>query len=271
MTSEAVRRPALSEAWRFGERNLFAAITILCLLGGSLAAIAVLMLTNKPDTFERVGAGLIGTFAGALIGTSITILVDRRLQRGPLSQMVMILEDTLSSTMRSAERDLAGLRTRWHHYHLTVIKGQPKWRYEMFEFAGDASIGSLSTTVTSIDPDGESHEYRIEAAVRGARLIVTHTPLRGREAPVVEIFPHMLYEFTGVHAGVGIIQTWDRDEVLTPTLFSHTPLCDISEPGFVDTELAACLNDYWNDAFGDLGRLLRPIEAHGLRGGADGR
>jgi hypothetical protein len=142
-----------------------------------------------------------------------------------------------------------------------VIEGQPKWRYEIFHFDSDVSIGSLTTMVASRDPDGEPHDYRIDAAVRGSRLILTQTALQGQEAPMVEIFPYILHDFRTTHAGVGIVQTWDGVEILSSALLSRRPLCDVSESDSLNEDQAKHLTELWESTFGDFGRLLRTTEA----------
>ncbi|HEX3691757.1 MAG TPA: hypothetical protein VHU13_00290 [Solirubrobacteraceae bacterium] len=231
------------------------------MLGVALATVALLLLAGKPTSLDRVLAGLIGALAGAVVGSSLTILIDKRLQRGPVSQMLEVLEKTLGSTMTSVESDLAGLRTVWHHYHLTVVKGTPTWRYEIFNFDRDLSIGSLTASVASRDSDGEPHDYRIDAAVRGSRLILTQTALQGQEAPMVEIFPYILHDFRTTHAGVGIVQTWDGIEILSSALLSRRPLFEGSEADVISDEQSRHLTALWEEIFGDFGKFLRTTEA----------
>lgn len=249
--------PSAIDSWELGENNLLVAIIILFVLGIALASIALLLLTGKPSSLTRIIAGLLGAFAGSVIGATMTILIDKRLQRGPLSQMLLVLERTVGSTMTSPEGDLAALRTLWHHYHLTLIDGQPTWRYSLFRFDEYPSIGSLTTRIVLNDAEGEPHEYRIEAAVRGSRLIVTQTPMQGQEAPAIEVYPHILHDFRRVHAGLGIMQTWDGDEIFSPVLLSHVPLCEITSVGPIDQAGATCLASHWEKTFAPLGKLLR--------------
>jgi hypothetical protein len=255
--SRRTRRPGIIDSWQFGEKNLLWAILILFVLGITSAAIALLLLSGKPSSLTRVVAGLVGALAGAVIGATMTILIDKRVQQGPLSQMLQLLERTIDSTMTSPERDLAGLRTVWHHYHLTLIDGHPTWRYSIFRFDEDLSIGSLTSRIINDDPEGEPHEYRVDAAVRGSRLIVTQTPLRGQEAPAVEIFPHILQDFRRIHAGLGVMQTWDGDEIFGPVLLSHASLCDEPTAGSMSRADARHLTTLWEKTFAPLGELLR--------------
>lgn len=245
------------EGWRIGEVSLLWAVSILLALGLALAAIGLLMLTGVPSTSLRVIAGLVSATAGGIIGASLSILVSRSLDYSALAQMRLTLERTVRSSLTAPEREIATLRHVWHHYHLTLVDGQPTWRYGLFRFDNHATIGSLTADVSVPDAQRSDvmHPYRIDAATRGSRLVLTQTALHGGEAPAVEVFPHVDHQFQHVHTGVGIVQTWDGKEALVPVLMSRQAIVD-ALPGSVEGAAATALDERWRDRAGGLIRLL---------------
>jgi hypothetical protein len=231
-------------------------------LGVTLALAALLLLSGTPSTSARIASGLISSLAGGIIGASLSILVNRSFDYSALARMRLTLERTISSTLTAPEHEISDLRVAWHQYHLTVVEGRPKWTYTAVPFDNNAAIGSLTADVGVLDArsPGVTHVYRMEAATRGARLILTELALRGDEAPAVSVFPHIRHGFRSVHAGFAVLQTWDGDEVLTPTLLSQHPLIPTGEPGLVGADGAVTLDAEWREALGSV-RVLLPAGA----------
>lgn len=239
-----------------GERGIVVAIVLLLALGGALAAVALLLLAGRPSTLVRLTSALVGAFAGGVIGACLSILVSRALDYSALAQMRQTLERTVASSLTSPDHDLERLRRVWHHYHTTLVDGRTTWRYTVFRFDNHATVGSLVADVSEIAADGSTHSYHVAAAARGSRLILVQTTFHGKEAPAIEVFPHLLYDFRPVHAGVGVMQSWDSDEVLSSILLSHRPLTDAEEPGSLSASDAAKLDAIWRESFTAVRDLL---------------
>jgi hypothetical protein len=203
-------------------------------------------------------SAVIGALAGGIVGATLSILVSRALDYGPLAQMQATLERTATSTLTAPESELQGLRRVWHHYHQTLVDGKATWRYGIFSFDNHGSAGALTADVAYDDvaDTNRKHVYRLDAATRGPRLILVQTPLQGAEAPTVEIFPHVRHGFRDRHAGIGVVQTWDGREVLSATLLSVRALTSNRRPGTVDPREAQALDDAWATAFQELAQLL---------------
>jgi hypothetical protein len=240
------------EAWRLSERNLLLGVGALLALGIALGAIAFLVVGQKPSISGRVGSGIAGSFAGALVGTSMTILLSRLLDHSPLAQVRELLARSIGSSMTSAEGDVSPLRATWHHYYTTLIDGQMTWRYNRIAFGIASGVGTLSTETLIEAPDGIAHPYRVEAAVRGPRLILTQTALHGKESAAVEVFPHIGFGFRTVHAGVGLMQSWDGSEIAARCIMSRQPLAQSSEVSAVEETGFAALDAAWESAFAGI-------------------
>lgn len=253
--SHRERKGGAHDAWQLSEANLLWGVVVLLALGMALAVIALLLATHHPSTVVRVASAIAGALAGGLIGTSVTILVHRRLDYSPLTQVRVLLEQTIESSMTSAEDDVGPVRTTWHHYYQSLIDRQVIWRYHVMTFGQAVGIGSLSTQSAISDPQGVPHVYRVEGAVRGPRLILTLLPLHGRESAAVEIFPHFLYEFRTLHAGVGLMQTWDGGEIVGRCLLSQAPVIPTDDT-LVPREHLAQLDASWRKAFSGVRNAL---------------
>lgn len=250
------------DGWRFSESNLMWGVVMLLALGSALAVIALLLAGRHPSTLVRISAGIVGALAGALVGASVTIVVHKRLNHSPLTQVRLLLERTVDSSMTSPEAEIADLRTTWHHYYRTLINQRSVWRYNTISFSRAPGVGSLSTETTLADPRETLHRYMIEAAVRGPRLIISQTPLHGREAATIEVYPHILYKFLAVHAGVGLMQTWDGDEITSRCILSQQPLIQPTEKHAVPDCHFSELDDAWELAFAHIqDSLTHPAEA----------
>ncbi len=243
-----VQRHQSDDPWQLSERNLLWGVTVLLALGIAMALIALLLAADHPSTAGRAASAIAGAFAGALIGTSVTILVHRRLDYSPITQVRLLLEQTIESSMTSSEDDVSPVRTTWHHYYHSLIDHQIVWRYHTISFNEAVGIGSLSTQAAISDPEGTPHMYRVEGAVRGPRLILTLVPLHGRESAAVEVFPHFLYEFRSLHAGVGLMQTWDGDEIVGRCLLSQSSIIEGNDSRVPDGSVAQ-LEARWEKAF----------------------
>ncbi|HET6449575.1 MAG TPA: hypothetical protein VFG31_10750 [Conexibacter sp.] len=245
-------------AWKLGERRLAAMLVLLFVLGAVLVTLALVLVAGRPSTSTRVIAGLLGALAGGLIGATISTLVGRSLNYGPITQVRTMLERTIVSTLTSHEHELSPLRERWHHYHLTIVDGRETWRYTPLPFDRDVAVGSLAADAPVADPlDAEiAHFYRVEAGARGPRVLLTQTSIGSKEAPGIEIFPQVLYDLRQVHAGVAVIHTWDGHDALAPALLSRNRLVPTEIAGSVPACDAAQLSRRWADDFRRVHNLL---------------
>lgn len=233
-------------------------LLLLLGLGLTLAAIALLLLRSDPGEGERVVSGLIGALAGGLIGASVSNLVNEQYGQPVLDEIQSLLAQTSASAVTSPESSLQHFRKRWHHYHRTMIDGNPTWRYAQVPFDNHSAVGALTAEVPVIDVNGDRppHMYKTNAAVWDRRLIILQTRVEGEEAALVEIFPNVA-AVQKVHAGVAVMQSWSGNDVLSPTLISSSPLLEAQEEGsIVDSDRAQKLAELWNTHFAAVQRLL---------------
>jgi hypothetical protein len=263
----ANRPPSSTDGWPAAERGLERSVVLLLALGVALAAIALLLLTDDPSTVMRVSSAMIGALAGGIVGASLSAVVNRSLDYAPLAQMRSILERTTTSRLSAPEHEVRDLRRVWHHYHQTLIAGRVTWRYGVLRFDNHAAIGTLTADLAHADVEhgGTTHVYRVDAATRGPRMILVQSPLQGTEAPALEVFPHLLYEFRRVHAGIGVMQTWDGQEVLSATLLSPRPLTAARRAGSIPAAEAERLDHIWHAAFASIRSLVPPQALTGER------
>jgi hypothetical protein len=96
---------------------------------------------------------------------------------------------------------------------------------------------------------GVEHTYVAEAALRDDRLIIIERPLSSRESCIIEVYPSFGQALRGTHSGVGILETWDGDEVLHPRMMSSRPLVGSETEGTLDATLWSHCDDAWRSGF----------------------
>ncbi|MER5940766.1 hypothetical protein ABT121_25955 [Streptomyces sp. NPDC001928] len=187
--------------------------------------------------------GLGGGFVGAITATYlVSASVRRQSQR-----MTDVLEESLTSTLRSDNARLASARRPWHHYFLTTLRGQYVWRYEQYPFHLSAHVSSLSTEIDVQSDSGLTHRYLVEAFVRHERLAILSRKV-GDEANIfVEIYPQFDGELSEFF-GVGIVRTWDATNIVTKVILSRAPLVSGTD-GTLTQEDFVELDRIWEQGF----------------------
>jgi hypothetical protein len=260
---DGTRRPQLEPMRAWKRRQLLQTLLLIFALGLALTAVALLLSRSSPSTGVRVVSAIVGALAGALVGASVSNVVNSQYDRPVLEEILGLLVRTSTSTVTSSELSLRHLRKVWHFYHLTVIEGRRSWRYVTVPFDNHSAVGSLTADVPVVDviDDGPPHVYKTDAAVWDRRLILLQTRVEGDEAAAVSLFPNVS-GFQKVHAGVAIMQSWDGEDVLVPTLISSSPLLDDQQEGSVTDEGSAEeLASVWTSQFGRVQTLLPSLNS----------
>ncbi|QOV44081.1 hypothetical protein [Streptomyces chromofuscus] len=199
-------------------------------------------------------SGVLTAVGGGIVGAVISIMVARASDRETLQHITDVLEDSLTSTLRSDNTRLAPARQLWHHYYLTKLRGQYVWRYEKYPFDLSAHVGSLAVEIDVQTDSGRTHKYLVEAFVRHERLtIVSHKA--GEEANVFEeIYPQFDGELSE-YFGLGVVRTWDATNIVTKAILSSLPLVPGAE-GTLPEQNFPELDRIWEQGFKRLNEVL---------------
>ncbi|MFJ4466231.1 hypothetical protein ACIP2X_01795 [Streptomyces sp. NPDC089424] len=199
-------------------------------------------------------SGVLTAVGGGIVGAVISIMVARASDRETLQHITDVLEESLTSTLRSDNARLAPARELWHHYYLTKLRGQYVWRYEKYPFDLSAHVGSLAVEIDVPTDSGRTHKYLVEAFVRHERLtIVSHKS--GEEANVFEeIYPQFDGELSE-YFGLGVVRTWDATNIVTKAVLSRLPLVPGAE-GTLAQEHFPELERLWEQGFKRLNEVL---------------
>jgi hypothetical protein len=191
---------------------------------------------------------------GGIVGAVISIMVARASDRETLQHMTNVLEESLTSSLRSENARLASARHPWHHYFLTTLRGQHVWRYEQYPFHLSAHVGSLAVEIDVQSDSGLTHKYLVEAFVRHERLAVVSRKI-GDEANVfVEVYPQFDGELSE-YFGIGVVRTWDATNIVTKVILSRHPLVS-STDGTLSQQDSADLDRTWEQGFKRLNDVL---------------
>jgi len=255
---DGVPRPALEPRRAWKRRQLRQTLLLVLGLGLALTVVALLLTRSNPSTGARITSAVVGALAGALVGASVSNLVNAQYDRPALEEVLGLLERTTASTLTSSEQSLQHLRKVWHFYHVTVAGGKQSWRYVAIPFDNHGAVGSLTADVPVVDViEGRPpHVYKTDAAVWDGRLVLLQTRVEGDEAAAVSLFPNVS-GFQKTHAGVAVLQNWDGEDALAPTLISESPLLDDQPEGSVIHEGdAEKLTSIWSGQFDRMQMLL---------------
>ncbi|WP_371658139.1 hypothetical protein [Streptomyces sp. NBC_00280] len=199
-------------------------------------------------------SGVLTALGGGIVGAVISIMVARASDRETLQHMRDVLEDSLTSTLRSDNARLAAARYPWHHYFVTTLRGKNVWRYEQYPFHLSAHIGSLAVEIDVQADSGLTHRYLVEAFVRHERLTVVSRKA-GDEANVfVEVYPQFDGELSE-YFGAGFVRTWDSTNIVTKVILSKLPLLPSTEATLTESDFAE-LDRMWEVGFKRLNEVL---------------
>jgi hypothetical protein len=213
------------------------------LLGSCLAALS-----------GAIFGAVFGVFAGKWVGHDILAVLQKILD-AHANTFVLHPENALLS---SPER-LHLFRIPLHHYHLTVIDGNPTWRYRIFDFRSCPEGGYDHRIQFEVaDPrTGLIHRYELALGIRDARVILVQRRLSGEEPSVIELFPNGSQGFRNCAAGIAQLQNWDGTHMVTKCLISRSPLVAGIEEGTVtDAGHIQFLNDTWASEYRSVTMMI---------------
>ena len=168
-----------------------------------------------------------------------------------------ILLDTIG--FASDEDRIKDYRKKWHHYHVTKMGNKFIWRHAIFDFSRINIKGRLSGEVVFTNKVGENLKYHIEAGMRDDRWVCLAKANKGNEPTMVEIQPFMGQYHFETYFGVSVIQTWDGEYALTPTIMSKIPVHGSEESEDINAEEAEKLDKLWCEGFGKTHIILPRI------------
>lgn len=212
-----------------------------------LAVVVSLLLENKflQQLLLAIGGGFLGACIGAFIGN----LVDS----STVLQIKSLLDRTLNTALSAKEEELSAFRCIWYHYHVTKVDGEFVWRHRIYNFSDHQTSDKLFTTIAVDRPDasGGPVVYEIEGFVLSPRLIFVQTCRGSAEPCIVQVYPDGAMNFISIHAGFSVLQTYDMDHAVVPTLFSRRPLLPDAfkqGEGTVSREGGRILDRLWTEA-----------------------
>jgi hypothetical protein len=221
------------------KRIRFAFFITSSVLGIAFCVIGVLVPSQSLSaTMLALGSGIIGAVLSLLFGS---------LSQSDLAENIYNqLGDHFG--FLSDEVHLRPLRKRLHHYHITQIRGEKTWRYRVYDFSQIYVMGRLLTSIEARDGAGHSRRYQIEAGVRESRVILFEKAADSLEPIIIEIYPMMMIAAHNRHSGIGFMQTWDGNHVLTRTLLCEDPIPGIENEGDVSSDHWKSLEDLWKES-----------------------
>ena len=141
-------------------------------------------------------------------------------------------------------------RIKWHHYHLSEMKGKYYWRYCIYDLSKSYELGRLTSRIEVKNSEGVIVGYRLEAARRGTNVIfIQYAEEQSNEEPMVEIFPLMGKHYLSPYFGMMYIESWDGTQILSPSIISNKKLFDRSKIGNIDAETGDKLSELWKENF----------------------
>jgi hypothetical protein len=230
---------------------LLLVVGVLVTLGGVLNQAGAVPAGQRGS----VVSSLLSTMGAGLIGAVLAILVAQYLEMSSVERLRDMLDGALLNDFRSSDTDVEQLRRPVHRYYATIVDGAYGWRAWIYHFEGSDGVGSLVTRVEQADEFGVTRRYRVEAGVRGTRLVIFGMRLGGHEGISVSVYPGLLGAFRQYHCGVSILQSFDSVDVITRTIISLEPLVETELGAMSDTE-ARRLDELWEKEFPRLTRDL---------------
>jgi hypothetical protein len=238
-------------------------VWLIMLLGVVMTGFGIAYATaSAPDTgrsadvANNIISGLLTAVGGGIVGASVSILVTGGSDRDTLQKLRGVVQDSLMSKLTSDEASLGPVRQLWHHYYVTATDGKHVWRYRQFHFELSVAVSSAVTGMAVKDQSGRTRLYRVEAGIRGDRLIIVSAMVNGQEPPLIEIYPQFV-NYKDLHYGVALLQNWDGYNMLSRTILSNHDLLGGAVPeGMIPAEYFEDLDTKWERGFADHNELL---------------
>lgn len=221
------------------KRIRLAFFVVSIILGVSLCVVGSLVTSQSVSTtLLALGSGIIGAVLSLLFAS---------LSQSDLAENIYHQLGDHTGFL-SDEALLRPLRKIFHHYHVTQIDGKKVWRYRQYDFSKTTLIGRLHASIEAKDGSGRARRYQIHAGVRESRLILFEKAEESLEPIIIEIYPMMMIAAQNRHAGVGFMQTWDGNHLVTKALFSEDPIQGIENEGDIDPSKFAMIEQLWEDS-----------------------
>ena len=203
----------------------------------------------------QIDSVFLTSVGGAVFGAALGVVVAELNSRSALADVRALVAIGQEPELASREADIGPYRQVWHHYHRTMIDGELVWRYRQYDLRESRFPGRLITEVVARDDHGNEFPYDVRAAVRGQRFVMFETARSGSEPVVVEVYPSMGLDFMGAHSGIGVIQAWSGDNLLTACIMSKHRVIDWETEGNVATTMNDALNAAWRRGFHQMNAL----------------
>jgi hypothetical protein len=115
----------------------------------------------------------------------------------------------------------------------------------------------VTVAISVQDTSGRTLRYRLEAGVRGDRLIIFNSMLNGQEPVFTEVYPQFV-NYKGTHYGIVLMENWDGFNMLSKTTLSSHDLLDGEqvEEGTVPERFFAQLDGEWEAGFAQHNRMF---------------
>ena len=73
---------------------------------------------------------------------------------------------------------------------------------------------------------------------------------------IVYLFPYFGKGITRTHSGVGFMESWKINPIVTKVLISLDPIKNHKDDGEVSTDVASKCEDIWREQFGEKNNFL---------------
>jgi hypothetical protein len=224
------------------------AIVWLLFVVGILITLAGVLLSStasgQANSNRTLISSLLATLGAGLVGAILGIVITEYLEKSSMEQVKEMLIGTLKNTFVSPESELEQLRRPLYRYHATLSDGKYVWRGTVYHFESSVGVGTLEIRVDYPDETGVWHRHRIEAGIRGDRLLIFGIRLTGQEQVSISVYPGMTAGYKKYHCGVSFIESYDSREVIARSIVSYRPLVS-EESGFLPDASGKKLDELW--------------------------
>lgn len=215
---------------------------------------------EKPSSISnQVVATVIGSLGAGVVGAALSIMIANLADRDGREDLIANLSQMLGARFTSDDSELSLLRTDWHHYHVTTVRGRYVWRY--ISYRADRWLtapGSLHYHHRVTDGEGHKYEFFSEVGIRGSHLVLLANGSHGEiGAQASEIFPlFLIHGYRPHHGGIGTYRTWDNRNIIGKTIMSRDVLTPADDDGAIPDGYFTRLDAVWESDFGSQHDLL---------------
>ena len=198
----------------------------------------------------QYGSQIVIALGGAFVGASLGQWLNTLLAAGPTRDLKQLVCELRTRPIASVEAGAQFLGLRWHLYTPRIMDGTERWIHVLLDCSKCVSRESQAGMFTVRDPQGERKRHFIEIDRRDNRLLFYIKPVEANESIAVFLFPIF---FSGlelrVHAGIGMVQTYDGDEAIIPALLSSSHNVATKAEGEVSVQEGEQLRKSWAERF----------------------